>query len=166
MAPRGKKTEAETEAAKVATQPAETSTPAGDLSTAPADSGDTTGLGQVDSAAAGTVVGAEVVTDAGLTATGTDGTGPATEDPAAAASTAAASEMLGAILDQAKATPDAPRERSIASATRWFPVADPVSLDGQDYDIDDDIELTFAQHESLSKAGVIDLPWAAGVEFL
>lgn len=169
MAPRGKKTEAETEAPEGATQPAETSTPAGDLPTAPADGGDAAPVGQVDPEAAGAVVGAEMVVTGDDDAGGDDGASvsdPSETDSAqAAASTEAAKEVLGAILDQAKETTAATDEQgSKVPDARWFPVVDPVSLDGQDYDIEDDIALTFAQHESLFKAGVIDLPWVAGVE--
>lgn len=150
MAPRGKKTEAETEATKVATQPAETSTPASDLSTAPGETSDAAPLGQDDSAADGDVVGAEVVT--GRAAADA-------EAAAAAASTAAASEVLGAILDQAKETPAATDQPSDEPERREFYVLDPVSHDGREYEVGEAIAITQAMHADLLKAGVIEGTW-------
>ncbi|WP_353429027.1 hypothetical protein [Paracoccus denitrificans] len=84
-------------------------------------------------------------------------------DPAAEASTAAAGQVLGIIAAQAK-EPPAPGADQDAKVPemRWFPVSDPVSLDGEDYVIGDDIGLTFEQHEALRKAGVVTQSWADG----
>lgn len=170
MAPRGKKTEAEAEAPKTATQPAETSTPAGDLSTAPT-TGDAAPLGQADSAAAGTVVGAEVVTgdDVASGAPSTPVSDPSEADSGeAAVSTAAANEALAAIVAEAGKVPTFPPPIVLgvdmaAPERRWFVVADPVSLNGEDFLIGDGVKVTETIHAELRKAGVIIQPWADGV---
>lgn len=46
-----------------------------------------------------------------------------------------------------------------APETQTFDVVDPVSLDGQDYLIGNDIRVTANQHAELLKAGVILDPW-------
>lgn len=161
MAPRGKKTQAE--AAKAATAPAETSTPAGDLSADAAEDPIAQDVGQL-------VPAAEMVADnltGGENPSSATPAEPATLDAdlAAEASSDAARQVLDAIHAQAEETREpvvlgvdmAARER------RWFMVADPVSLDGMDFEIGDDVEVNEAIHAELRKAGVILQPWDCGV---
>lgn len=149
MAPRGKKTDAETETAEAAAQPAETTAPADDQSTAPADTGDAAAVGEQDPTA-GDVVAADAVTGG-------------------REASAAATSVLGAIIAEAETGPapmiPAPTIIGMdpaAAERRDFVVLDPVSLDGRDYAIGDDIIVTRAIHADLHKAGVIGQAWEDG----
>ena len=170
MAPRGKKTDAETETAEAAAQPAETSTPAGDLSDAPADTGDAAAVAQPDPAAAEaeTVAGHAVSGEAAKSGEPErQPADPSETDPAAdlaAEASSAASDVLGTIIAQAETGP-APTIIGMdlaAAERRDFVVLDPVSLDGRDYAIGDDIIVTWAIHADLHKAGVIGQAWEDG----
>ena len=47
--------------------------------------------------------------------------------------------------------------------SRFFQVADPLSLDGEDYPIGAPVALTIERHAELLRAGVIVGPWEAGL---
>ncbi|WP_353428761.1 hypothetical protein [Paracoccus denitrificans] len=157
------------EAAQAATEPAEASTPAADLSTEPGEASAPLDLGQPDSVAvesvvAGDLTGGEGKSDTQDTAGSDPETAPAPTEGEAEALVPDTPAVLDVILTQARETQE-PRVLGadmVAPERRWFTVMDPVSLDGEDFAIGDDVAVTENAHADLRKAGVIFQPWEDG----
>lgn len=152
MASRGKKTPAEAEDAIPATETHEADAQVPDPSADPAETTTPDLDALVNTDAEDEVVkadaSAEVITPtAEAIETVTDG----------------ANQALDAILSQADAPSARRRDPSEdAPERRWFTVADPTSFDGIDYEIGENIVLTFKVHADLFKVSAVAEPWVAG----